>query len=462
MAQWNKKSQSYLANGTSLFEAVTLADKFGAQSDWRPSFTSKNRLKVSNPQTIFHHTFSHVVEDAQWLQELGGTANAYISNDAANPETFDPLSPGSDIITENTAVAVVKAANDFVKRETANVIPYVPGKEQFASMACRFDLPSEGITRRIGMYDNDNGVFFEDDGTGDYFLVVKKNGVETVRVGRNAGEWNGDSLEGDGRSQIVANPLAQQLLGIEYEWYGSGQVKFGYVIDGEFHVIHTVNNANTTVGTWTKTPFLPLRQELIASPTYSGPPAYFYLSSTSVIAEGGVEDIGTVHNAENGLDFTTSAPLVEIDTTTNNLINAKTFYPLVSLRLKDIALSAAVKILEMQVSSVDNTNLYFMLVRNPTLTGATFTDQGEPYSAVEVDTASTAVSFTKDNVIFSGASLSGASNIVQFRDQLRYQLRRKFVTNTFAAIESDIVTVVAASTAPSKTAICSIAWSELY
>jgi len=154
--------------------------------------------------------------------------------------------------------------------------------------------------------------------------------------------------------------------------------------------------------------------------------------------------------------------LVEIDTTTNNLINAKTFYPLVSLRLKDIALSAAVKILEMQVSSVDNTNLYFMLVRNPTLTGATFTDQGEPYSAVEVDTASTAVSFTKDNVIFSGASLSGASNIVQFRDQLRYQLRRKFVTNTFAAIESDIVTVVAASTAPSKTAICSIAWSELY
>lgn len=462
MAQWNKKTQSFLPNGTSIFETVNLADKFGAQSDWRPSFTSKNRLKVSNPKTMFHHTFAHVVEDDLWLQELGGTAAIYIANDSPTPETFDPLNPGIYRLTENTAVAVVKAANDFVKRETSNVIPYIPGKEQFATLACRFDIPVAGITRRIGMYNDDNGVFFEDDGTGDYFLVVKKNGIETVRVGRNAGEWNGDTLEGDGRSQLIANPLAQQLLGIEYEWYGSGQIKFGYVIDGEFHVIHTVNNANNTVGTWTKTPFLPLRQELIADGTYSGPPQYFYLSSTSVIAEGGVEDIGTIHNAENGLDFVSSAPSVEIDTTTNNLTLAKVFYPLLSLRLKDIALSAAVKIAEMQVSSVDNTNLYFMLVRNATLTGATFADPGEPYSAVEVDTAATTVSFSKNDIIFSGASLSGASNIVQFSEQMRYQLRRKFVTNSFAALESDVVTIVAASTAPSKTGICSVAWSELY
>jgi hypothetical protein len=462
MAQWNKKTQSFLPNGTSIFETVTLADKFGAQSDWRPSFTSKNRLRVSNPQTIFHHTFTHVAEDEIWLQELGGTAAVYIANDAANPETFDPLNPGSDQLTENSAVCVVKAANDFVKRETAKVIPYVPGKEQFATMACRFDIPVAGITRRIGMFNDENGVFFEDDGTGDYFLVVKKNGVETVRVGRNAGEWNGDDLTGTGRSQIVANPVAQQLLGIEYEWYGSGQVKFGYVIDGEFHVIHTVNNANSTVGTWTRTPFLPLRQELFADGTYSGPPQYFYLSSSSVIAEGGVEDIGTIHNAENGLDFVTSTPNVIIDTTTNNLTLAKVFYPLVSIRLKDISLSAAVKIMETQVSSVDNTNLYFLMVRNATLTGATFADQGEPYSAVEVDTAATAASFTKDDIIFSGASLSGSSSPVQFGEQTRYQLRRKFVTNSFAALESDVVTIVAASTQPSKTGICNLTWSELY
>jgi len=462
MAQWNKKTQQFLPNGTSLFEAVTLADRFGAQSDWRPSFTSKNRLKVSNPKTMFHHTFSHVVEDDSWLQELGGTAVIYIANDSPTPETFDPLNPGIYKVTENTAVAVVKAANDFIRRETSNVISYIPGKEQFVTMACRFDIPVADITRRIGIYNDENGAFFEDDGTGDYFLVIKKNGVETVRVGRNAGEWNGDALTGDGRSQIIANPITQQLLGIEYEWYGSGQVKFGYVIDGEFHVIHTVNNANYTVGTWTKTPFLPLRQELIASGTYTGPSQYFYLSSSSVIAEGGIEDIGSIHNAENGLDFVSSSPLVEIDTTTNNLINAKTFYPLISLRLKPIALAAAVRIMELQVSSVDNTNLYFMMIRNGTLTGATFTDPGETYSAVEIDTAATDVSFTKDNIIFSGAALSGSSSPIQFLESARYQLKRKFATNTFSALESDTVTIVAAATSPSKTGIGQVSWSELY
>lgn len=462
MAQWNKNTQEFGPNNSSLFEAVTLADRFGAQSDWRPSFTSKNRLKVSNPKTMFHHTFAHVVEDDSWLQELTGTAAIYIANDSPTPESFDPLNPGIYQLTENTAVAVVKAANDSVRRETSNVISYIPGKEQFVTLACRFDIPVAGITRRIGIYNDENGAFFEDDGSGDYFLVIKKNGVETVRVGRNAGEWNGDSLEGDGRSQIIANPLAQQLLGIEYEWYGSGQVKFGYVIDGEFHVIHTVNNANYTVGTWTKTPFLPLRQELIASGAYSGAPQYFYLSSTSVIAEGGIEDVGTIHNAENGLDFTASAPLVEIDTTTNNLINAKTFYPLVSLRLKPIALAAAVKIMEMQVSSVDNTNIYFMMIRNPTLTGATFADPGEPYSAVEIDTAATAVSFSKNDIIFSGAALSGSSNAIQFIETMRYQFQRKFVTNSFSALESDTVTIVAAATSPAKTGIAQVSWSELY
>ena len=95
----------------------------------------------------------------------------------------------------------------------------------------------------------DNGAFFEDTGVADpvtgeptsYDLVVLKNGVETVRVSR--ADWNGDKLDGTGRSGIVADPLKQQLIGIEYEWYGTGMIRFGYVIKNELHVIHTVYNA---------------------------------------------------------------------------------------------------------------------------------------------------------------------------------------------------------------------------
>ena len=82
------------------------------------------------------------------------------------------------------------------------------------------------------MFDEENGMFFEDDGE-NYYVVLRKNGVETVRVARE--NWNGDKLNGVGRSGILFDSTKQQLLGIEYEWYGTGMVRFGYVIDNELH-----------------------------------------------------------------------------------------------------------------------------------------------------------------------------------------------------------------------------------
>ena len=61
-----------------------------------------------------------------------------------------------------------------------------------------------------------------------------------------------------------------------------------------FMRIHTIYNANNTVGTWTKTPNLPLRFEHEALPGWVGGPQYLYQSSSSVIAEGGIEDLGRI------------------------------------------------------------------------------------------------------------------------------------------------------------------------
>ena len=68
--------------------------------------------------------------------------------------------------------------------------------------------------------------------------------------------------------------------------------------------------------------------------------------------------------------------------------------------------------MELQVSSVDNTNLYFMMIRNGTLTGpATFTDPGETYSAVEIDTAATdRIFYERQYYIFRSPALSGSSS----------------------------------------------------
>jgi len=74
--------------------------------------------------------------------------------------------------------------------------------------------------------------------------------------------WNGDKLDGSGPSGITASPVPQQMINIEYEWYGAGEVKFSFTIDGETHIIHKFQHANRINQLWCGTPFLPIRCEL--------------------------------------------------------------------------------------------------------------------------------------------------------------------------------------------------------
>jgi len=96
---------------------------------------------------------------------------------------------------------------------------------------------------------------------------------------------NGDKLDGTGPSQITASPTTQQLINIDYEWYGAGQVIFSFVIDGETHVIHKFNNANHINAVWCATPFLPIRLELENTGGAAGT-HYLYQGSNSLIQEG--------------------------------------------------------------------------------------------------------------------------------------------------------------------------------
>ena len=456
MAQWNKKDQAFPSNNDKLFETVTLADNFGAISDWRPNFTSKNRLKVSNPQTVFWSTWGRDTENDTFASERTGTGVEYISNDAADPVAFDPQNPGSDIITEKSIVLRVSTAGDRVVRQSTRVVPYIPGKEQFLTMAVRFDTPSAGIRRRIGLFDEDNGAFFEDGGD-NYYCCIRKNGVETVRVPRE--QWNGDKLDGTGRSQIVADPTKQQLIGIEYEWYGTGKVEFGYTIDGEHHVIHTVYNANQTVGTWTNTPYLPIRFELEALPGYAGGDAYMYQASTSVVAEGGIESLGVVHNTISGLSTSTNPPTISEDFDLGS--SGNTFKPILSMRLNDLQLGAFASPVKLQVATTDNTNLYYALVKNATLTGANFT-LGEQ-RAVEIDLAASALNFDSDAVLFSGFSFGGNSAPIDLPTfSAQFQLGRKFTnpgSPDFTSLTSDVITLAVAGGA-NKTAVASLTWIE--
>ncbi len=116
MAQWHKDKQSFLGNGDTLFETVTLADNYGAMSDWRPNFTSKNRLKVSNPQTIFWSTWGRAPDNDTFASQNAGGGTEYISNDAADPKVVCM----SFTMTKSALIDDLVSSDDYWTKEKAS------------------------------------------------------------------------------------------------------------------------------------------------------------------------------------------------------------------------------------------------------------------------------------------------------------------------------------------------------
>ena len=387
-----------------------------------PQFTGKNRFKVSPYQTSFFNTFQYGLETDVWDTNTTGTASAVHNPDASN-----------------VTMSVGSTAGDRVIRQTRQVMRYIPGRVSLVSFAIRLETPVAGVRRRFGIFDGNNGAYFEDDG-GTYSCVLRSNVTGTpveTRVTRD--NWNGDKLDGNGYSQITADPEAVQMINIEYEWYGAGQVIFSYTIDGETHAIHKFNTANRLNNVWCSTPFLPIRVE-IENVTGAAGTHYIYQGSNSLTQEGEPEKLGTLISYSNPITGTT-------------LPSANTFYPVISLRLKAGALAGIVLPRSLQVATNDNTNVFWRLVENPTLTGGTWIDHPNPDAITQVNTTATAT--TGGEVILSGFTVGGGANLIELDDKAALQIGRSSLGTV-----SDIYTLECAAPNTNKKALAVINWLE--
>ena len=403
----------------------------GEGSGVSSSIDSKGRLKVQTQQTIFFNTFQYGKETDVWDESTanGGTA------------TFDST-------ISQIRMAVTNAVGSKVIRQTRNVQRYTPGRTQTVAFAVRLATPVTGIRRRFGMFDGSDGFFFEDCGTVDattgepqYACVVINSDGATPTVERiYRKDWNGDKLDGTGPSGITANPQAQQLVMMDYEWYGAGQVVFMFVINGLPRVIHTINNGNRLTVPWAKTPFLPIRLE-IENLTGAAGTHYLWQGSNSILAEGTVEKLGI---AESIL-----TPLAGI-----NMPLSNTFYPIVSIRIKSTALTGIVLPTFFQAGTVDNTDIYYKLIRNATVNG-TWVDHPDP-------NAFTQYNYTSTGAITDGVELSsglitagGGGSGIRIDSDTVYQIGRSSLGTV-----SDTLTLAIAAKNANKNAVATMTWIE--
>ena len=406
--------------------AITSALDAGINS----SIDSKGRLKVQTQESIFFNTFQYNKETDVWDESTvnGGSAVFNASQGLVDMSVTSTL--GSKVV-----------------RQTRQVMRYTSGRQNTLTFSVRLEMPVVGVRRRFGLFDGSDGFYFEDSGTLDgnglpeYAVVLTSTASGSLvkeRITRD--NWNGDKLDGNGPSGITASPTAQQMISVEYEWYGAGQIVFSYIINGLPRVIHIFNTGNRLLLPWSRTPFLPIRLELENFGGAAGT-HHLYQGSNSVLVEGRL--------VKQGIPSNILTPLAGID-----LDKAYTFYPVVSVRMKPTTLEGIILLSNFVCNTLDNTDIYYKVLRNATVNG-TWVDNPQPNAFTQYNYTSSTTEVTDGVQIDSGFITAGSAVRVELSKDADLQLGRGSMGTV-----SDIITIAIAAKVANKKAVASLSWIE--
>lgn len=342
-----------------------------------PAIDAFGRWRVSNPQTIFDSKQIYDAEPLLW-------------DDAATSGAGTGSSHSAD--TASTTISVSASTAGVRVRQTFMRFNYQPGKGQLIMMTGVLDKTGggTGITRRLGYFDSNNGLFFED-AAGTYKVGVRTHtsgsAVDTT-VAQTS--WNLDKMNGSGSSGITLDFTKTQIFVIDFEWLGVGRVRFGFVVNGLIYYCHQVLNANVLDKVYISDPNLPLRYEITNDGTG--------VASTLECICGTVQ-------SEGGQAATAKVRAVSTSGTHVDANSIGTLYAVVGLRLNSSYLSASVEEVLIAMFSKTADNFEWSLWFNPTVAG-TFNYSQVTSSAVDAALGATANTVTGGTLIQCGFSTS--------------------------------------------------------
>jgi hypothetical protein len=259
------------------------------------------RLKITRHQAMFDTDLEYGLQSTRW--EGLNSANAIISH----------LPAQGGVLLQLNANAV---AGDYAIRQTKRYFRYQSGKQQYTSAAALFGVPDANVINRVGMFDDCNGLFFEQNPADVSTNVnvqgnqINPNGISVVKRATIAGvptdtkiakqNWNVDKMDGTGPSALNLDFTKLQMFSIQFAWYGAGVATFGFYVDGRFFPVHIFKHANVVTQAYMRTGNLPARYEIRATGSLSGISTLYHYG-TSVMTEGGFDvDRGYIYAGSNG------------------------------------------------------------------------------------------------------------------------------------------------------------------
>jgi hypothetical protein len=372
-----------------------------------------NRLKVSNPFTLFDSQQRYVLSD-KW-DYVGLSGGTYSFNS-----------------TESTVSLIAGTTNGSkMYVETKRVFPYQPGKSLTIVNSFAMAQPKSGLRQRTGYFGITggvtsgtpyNGVYLQQDGL-TLSICLSSASLGTTQTITQS-NWNADKFDGTGDSGVTLDVTKGNIFWLDVEWLGVGDVRTGFYIDGKPVVAHTFYNTNKNSTTYMTTACLPLRFEIQNTAGQTGSSTMKQICST-VLSEGGYEGFSRRYNVTHS------------GTTPHTLTTAGTQYPLIAIRMAPDRLDSIIVPSNISVAIEPGTNnkplvVQYRILLNPTLTGNTWATHFN--GNVQYNVTATGVTGGTD-IIGGYISSSGTLDVSSIND-FNFQIGRTQlgVSDTFVLV----------------------------
>ena len=306
-----------------------------ALNEVRPVFLDANldafgRLRTSGPHTLLglkqlYDGNPLFYDNAQ--VSGSGTGSTYNTNQSSTTLTVSNLTAGVRV-NQSKLRGVYQPAKSF----------------RFFGTFINHETVS-GITKRVGYFDDDNGLFLESKDGIVQFVVRSYTSGAAVDTAYSIVADNGVTID-------WAN---FQILDIDFEWLGGGRVRCALNIDGQVVYLRKVGHANNVTVVYMSNPNLPIRYEI--GNDGSGPAASFTTVCSVLLSEGGEEDVAQSTYVSRG-----GTPLT--------LANQDLWTPVIAVRLKDSRRFSKINPINVDVFLTSSTNYEWSLFLNPAVAGA--------------------------------------------------------------------------------------------
>lgn len=352
----------------------------------------------------------------------------------------------------SNTIAVSGSSGSYAVMQSRKYHNYMPGKSQLIYQSFLMGAAVSGSIKRVGYFDDNNGIFLEQDQTGSLHWVIRSNAsgqIDEHRVPQT--QWNINTLLS---GSFILDLTKVQLIAIDFQWLGVGRVRCGFSYKGTEVLTHVFDHTNQDTMVYMSQPNLPVRGEVRSA--LNGSTGSIEFICASVQSEGGFAEAGRTW---------------AISTTTLQSVASGSTKGILAIRLKNTyngyANRGYVIPTIAELYATDRSQAY-RLIKLPNksyiTTGSTWTSVNDE-SIVEYNTNISA--FTDGREILNGfvaASGTGTGNFNSARDsQLGNATIGNFMAQNYDSTDSEIYLVVAKNlTADATTVGAGMQWQEIY